>query len=202
MKLTVLMSALLLPGLVQAHASLEKTEAESGSYYKGVVGIGHGCDGSATTKVTIDIPDDVRGVKPMPKAGWQLDIIKQQLAEPYESHGKTVVEDVRQITWYGNTLEHAHYDEFAFKGQIAVGATSKLYFPVRQECVVGELNWNQTPENPTGKAGEHAHHDHANHGKTEAAGEHAGHAGHGGGPKLEYPAPVVTVIDGQGQHHH
>ncbi|MDT8311299.1 MAG: YcnI family protein [Methylophaga sp.] len=178
MKSTLLMAALLLPGLVQAHASLEKTEAESGSYYKGVMGIGHGCDGSATTKVTIEIPDGVRGVKPMPKAGWQLDIVKQQLAKPYESHGKTVVEDVRKITWYGNTLAHAHYDEFVFKGQIAVGNSSKLYFPVRQECVIGELNWNQTPESMAA--------DHASHGAM----------------KLEYPAPLVTVIDGQGKHHH
>ncbi len=200
MKLTVLMTALLLPGLVNAHATLEKTEAESGSYYKGVVGISHGCDGSATTKVTIEIPDGVRGVKPIPKAGWQLDIIKEQLAKPYESHGKTVVEDVRKIIWYGNTLEHAHYDEFGFRGQIAVGNSSKLYFPVRQECVVGELNWDQTPETAQKAADPHAGHgDHAGHGKAE---DKDAHNGHGGRSKLEYPAPLVTVIDGQGKHHH
>lgn len=199
MKSKLLFAALLLPGLVQAHASLEKTEAESGSYYKGVMGISHGCDGSATTKITIEIPDGVRGVKPMPKAGWQLDIVKQQLAKPYESHGKTVVEDVRKITWYGNTLEHAHYDEFVFKGQIAVGNSSKLYFPVRQQCVVGELNWDQTPESlATEHAGHQGHTEHAGHGEAKKDDKHAGH----GAIKLEYPAPLVTVIDGQGKHHH
>lgn len=202
MKAPLLMVAFLLPGLVQAHASLEKTEAESGSYYKGVMGIGHGCEGSATTKVTIDIPDGIRGVKPMPKAGWQLDIVKEQLAKPYESHGKTVVEDVRQITWYGNTLEHAHFDEFVFKGQIAVGNSTKLYFPVRQECVVGELNWDQTPESMAAERdGHQGHGEHAGHGEVEKDDKHAGHAGHGA-LKLDYPAPVVTVIDGQGGHHH
>lgn len=201
MKSTLLMAALLLPGLVQAHASLEKIEAESGSYYKGVMGIGHGCDGSATTKVTIEIPDGVRGVKPMPKAGWQLDIVKEQLAKPYESHDKTVVEDVRKITWYGNTLEHAHYDEFVFRGQIAVGNSSKLYFPVRQECVVGELNWNQTPESMAADhAGHQGHAEHAGHDKAKSEAQ-AGHGSHGA-MKLEYPAPLVTVIDGQGNHHH
>lgn len=201
MKSKILMAALLLPGLVQAHAVIEQTEAESGSYYKGVVGIGHGCDGSATTKVTIEIPDGFRGAKPMPKAGWQLDVIKEQLSKPYESHGKTVVEDVRKISWYGNTLEHTHFDEFVFRGQIAVGNSSKLYFPVRQECVIGELNWNQTPES---MAAEHANHqghaEHAGHDKAKSE-EHAGHGSHGA-MKLEYPAPLVTVIDGQGKHHH
>jgi len=197
MKSKLLLAALLLPGLVQAHASLEKVEAESGIYYKGVMGISHGCDGSATTKVIIEIPDGVRGVKPVPKAGWQLDIVKEQLAKPYESHGKTVVEDVRKITWYGNILEHAHYDEFVFRGQIAVGNSSKLYFPVKQECVVGELNWDQTPESM--KTATDPHSEHAGHGKAE---DKNAHAGHGAGPKMDYPAPVVTVIDGQGKHHH
>lgn len=195
MKSKLLMAVLFLPGLVQAHASLEKTEAESGSYYKGVMGISHGCDGSATTQVTIEIPDGVRGVKPVPKAGWQLDIIKEQLAKPYESHGKTIVEDVRKITWYGNILEHGHYDEFVFRGQIAVGNSSKLYFPVRQECVVGELNWDQTPDSV--KTGHQGHDEHAGH-VAPKANEHAGH----GAMKLDYPAPLVTVIDGQGKHHH
>lgn len=196
MKKSILLALLFSPVLVQAHAVIEQTEAESGSYYKGVIGIGHGCEGSATTKVTIDIPDGVRGVKPMPKAGWQVDIVKQQLTQSYESHGKTVVEDVRQITWYGNSLAHEHYDEFAFKGQIAVGTSSKLYFPVRQACVVGEINWNQIPGATPKTVQEHAEHQ-AQH-STDSDTPHAAH----GGAKLEYPAPMVTVVDGTGHHHH
>lgn len=184
MKKLISLLVLALPTVAGAHAVIEQTDAESGSYYKGVVGISHGCDGSATTKVTIDIPNGVRGAKPMPKAGWNLDVVKSQLVKPYQSHGKTVVEDVTQISWYGNTLEHGHYDEFVFRGQIGVGTGTRLYFPVRQECVVGELNWNQTPEDKP--------ESHDNHG------EHAGH----GAPKLDYPAPVVRVIDGTGGHHH
>lgn len=201
MKSKLLVAVLLLPGLVQAHASLEKVEAESGSYYKGVMGISHGCDGSATTKVTIEIPDGVRGVKPVPKAGWQLDIVKEKLAKPYDSHGKIVVEDVRKITWYGNILEYAHYDEFVFRGQIAVGNSSKLYFPVRQECVIGELNWDQTPQTMAAEhKGHQGHNGHADHAAPKSDNKLV-NAGHGG-MKLDYPAPVLTVIDGQGKHHH
>lgn len=184
MKKFLPMLMLALPVVANAHAVLQQKDAESGSYYKGVMSISHGCEGSATTKVTIDIPYGVRGAKPMPKAGWKLDVVKSQLAKPYQSHGKTVVEDVTQISWYGNTLEDGHFDEFVFRGQIGVGTGTRLYFPVRQECVVGELNWSHTPDSKPSS--------HANHG------EHAAH----GAPKLEYPAPVVRVVDGTGGHHH
>lgn len=188
-----LLTLLMLPGLASAHAVLDQTTAESGSYYQGEMRIGHGCDGSDTVKVTIDIPEGFYGAKPKPKAGWQIDIVKADLEDPYESHGKWVHRDVRQITWYGNALSHAHFDEFEFTGQIGVGNTEKLYFPVRQECVVGELNWNQTPDNPQG-----AEHDHHQHHQMDEADGHAGH----GKPRLDYPAPVINVVDGTGGHHH
>ncbi|AFJ02275.1 nuclear export factor GLE1 [Methylophaga frappieri] len=177
-----LLGLMLMPGLAQAHAVISPQQAESGQYFKGVMTIGHGCDGSATTKVTITIPPGFRGAKPMPKAGWQIDVVKYPLAMPYESHGKTVTNDVHKITWYGNELKDEHFDEFEFIGLVAVGATSKLYFPVHQQCVLGELQWNQTPEQQP----ESEKHKNA---KLQSS-------------TLNYPAPLVTVIDGQGHHHH
>jgi hypothetical protein len=197
MKTLISLLALAMPMVVNAHAVIQQKDAESGSYYKGVIGISHGCEGSATTKVTIDIPYGLRGTKPMPKAGWQLDVVKSELEKPYNSHGKVVTEDVTQISWYGNTLDDAHYDEFAFRGQIGVGTTTRLYFPVRQECVVGEVNWNQKPGD---KADAKAHHgEHSRHANPLSG--HGVHAGHGA-EKLDFPAPVVRVIDGIGGHHH
>lgn len=191
MKKVIPMLLLALPSLAGAHAEILQKDAESGSYYKGVIGISHGCEGSATTKVTISIPYGVRGAKPMPKPGWKLDVVRSELEKPYQSHGKTVTEDVTQITWYGGVLESDHYDEFVFRGQIGVGTTTRLYFPVRQECVVGEVNWDQKPGDKP-KAHQHQHGEH---------GGHESHAGHGG-DQLQYPAPVVRVVDGTGSHHH
>lgn len=197
MKKLISLLILAMPAIAGAHAVIEQKDAESGSFYKGVIGISHGCEGSATTKVTIDIPYGVRGAKPMPKAGWKLDVVKSELAKPYNSHGKVVTEDVTQISWYGNTLEHGHYDEFVFRGQIGVGTGTRLYFPVRQECEVGELNWNQKPAEEADRMANHGEHSrHIN--PLSGHGEHAGH----GAAKLEYPAPVVRVVDGTGGHHH
>jgi hypothetical protein len=199
MKTLISLLAFAMPMAVNAHAEILQKDAESGSYYKGVIGISHGCNGSATTKVTIDIPYGVRGTKPIPKPGWKLDVVTSELEKPYNSNGKVVTEDVTQITWYGNTLEDAHYDEFAFRGQIGVGTTTRLYFPVRQECVVGEVNWNQKPGD---KTDDHVHHSqHGGHGQHGQHSGHVDHSGHGGS-QLEYPAPVVRVVDGTGGHHH
>jgi hypothetical protein len=59
--------------------------------------------------------------------------------------------------------------------------------------VVGELHWNQTPED---KPESHDHH--GGHDADDKADAHTGH----GASKLDYPAPVVRVIDGTGGHHH
>ncbi|MDB5644105.1 MAG: hypothetical protein JWN07_3422, partial [Hyphomicrobiales bacterium] len=48
----------------QAHVTLEKSEATAGQPYKGVLRVGHGCSGSPTTSLSVEIPDGVVAVKP------------------------------------------------------------------------------------------------------------------------------------------
>ncbi len=69
---------------LMAHATLEQQEAAVGSTYKGVMRIGHGCDGEATQKVTITIPEGVIAVKPMPKANWSLQVESGAYAQTYD----------------------------------------------------------------------------------------------------------------------
>ena len=42
----------------------------------------HGCEGAATTRVRIHIPEGVIAVKPMPKPGWQLETVSGALRAP------------------------------------------------------------------------------------------------------------------------
>lgn len=146
MKQLALIISLLLPSLTSAHAVLEQKEVESNSFYKAVMGIGHGCEGSATTKVTIEIPEGVHRAKPMPKAGWQIEVIKGELKTPYiaTAYGKEVTEDVQKLVWSGGNLLDEHFDEFVFKAKIAVSPQT-LFFPTKQECVTGEIYWNEVP---------------------------------------------------------
>jgi periplasmic copper chaperone A len=126
-----------------AHVVLEQRSAAAGSYYKGVLRITHGCEGSATTRVTVQLPEGFRGAKPMIKAGWAISAPKIKLTQPYESHGKQITEDVSTITWSGS-LPDALYDEMAFMGRLPE-APGKLYFKVLQECEKGRHDWSAIP---------------------------------------------------------
>ena len=127
-----------------AHAVLEQPSAPAGSYYKGVIKVGHGCEGAATTSVTVLIPEGVVGVKPMPKAGWTLATRKEKLATPYESHGKRIEESVVAITWSGGNLPDAHYDEFVATMKLP-DTPGKRWFKIEQLCTSGRNNWVEVP---------------------------------------------------------
>lgn len=146
MKTKLLYLAMMIPALANAQVFLEQTQAESGSYYKGILTVTAGCDGSSTTSITVDIPEGLQFVQPMPKAGWQLEIVKKPVERPFFKDGIEITEAVRQITWSGNSLHDIHFDEFIFRGRVGVGATSVLYFPVIQKCEAGELYWDQIAE--------------------------------------------------------
>ena len=94
--LLVFVAALAAPP-ASAHVSLENKQAAVGSYYKAVFTVPHGCAGSSTTKVRVQIPEGVVGIKPMPKAGWQLETVKGKYASTYEFHGAKISEGVKEV---------------------------------------------------------------------------------------------------------
>lgn len=141
-----------LPGGAFAHVTLETKQAPSGSYYKAVLRVGHGCDGSPTRTIRVRVPDGVVAVKPMPKTGWTLSIVEGTYATPYESHGKTITKGVTELAWSAGTLPDAWYDEFVFQAKLPEKpAGTVLYFPVVQECEKGAHRWIEIPE--PGKSG-------------------------------------------------
>lgn len=154
MKTRTVLSALALLGAAaaQAHVTLEEPQALAGAAYKAVLRVGHGCEGTATHTLVVRIPAGFRGAKPMPKAGWALSVERAPLAQPYESHGRTVRDDVVQITWKATGkdffLADAHYDEFVLRGQ-APAQAGPLWFQVRQLCEKGEWNWADVPASGT-----------------------------------------------------
>ena len=148
--------ALLAASAAQAHVTLEEPQALAGAGYKAVLRVGHGCESTATHTVIVRIPAGFRGAKPMPKAGWVLNIERAPLAEPYDSHGRKVTDDVVQITWKAtgreSFLADAYYDEFVLRGQ-APAKAGPLWFQVRQLCEKGEWNWADIPASGTSTKG-------------------------------------------------
>jgi uncharacterized protein YcnI len=130
-----------------AHVTLEVREAPVNSTYKAVARVPHGCEGAATLKVRVQVPEGVIAVKPMPKAGWTLETVKGRYAKSYDYYGNPAAEGVKEIVWTGKLLDE-HYDEFVFRGQLtdSLPAGQMLYFPVVQECEGGKAErWIEIP---------------------------------------------------------
>jgi periplasmic copper chaperone A len=167
MKTTFAAALLALAAPAHAHVTLETSEAVPGSTFKAVVRVPHGCEGAATQKLRIRIPEGMFAVKPMPKAGWTLETVTGPYARSYDSYGTPVSEGVTEIVWTGE-LPDAFYDEFVFRGQIAgdLKPGGSLWFPVVQECTKGVERWIEIPAE----------------GQDPEA--------------LEYPAPGLTLVEG------
>lgn len=143
---SVLAALLLTASAANAHVTLETKSAPAGSTYKAILRVPHGCDGQATLKVRVRIPDGMYSVKPQPKAGWTLETVKGAYAKPYDNHGTVLTEGVREVIWTGS-LPDEHYDEFVFRGALdkELAADSMIYVPVVQECAEGAERWIEIP---------------------------------------------------------
>jgi periplasmic copper chaperone A len=140
-------AALLIATPAYAHVTLEGRQAAIGTWYKAVFAVPHGCAGSATTKIRVQIPDGVIDVKPMPKPGWSVEVVKGKYAAPYDFHGGKISEGAKEVVWSGGKLADDNYDEFVISTYLT--ATLKpdtvLYFPTVQECEQGINRWIDIP---------------------------------------------------------
>ena len=160
----LLVGAALAASTASAHVTLENRQATAGSSYKAVFAVPHGCAGSATVKLRVQIPEGVIAAKPMPKPGWNLETIKGKYAAEYDYHGTKSSEGVKEVVWSGGKLPDDNYDEFVISTFLSgsLKPNTTLYFPVVQECEQGVIRWIEIPAE--GDAG------HANEGKWPAPG--------------------------------
>lgn len=131
-----------------AHITLEQESAPAGSAYKAVFRVGHGCDGSATNSITVQIPAGFQNAKPMPKPGWSLKVKRAKLQQPYNLYGHWIFEDVIEVQWraggMAHTLPDAYYDEFILRGSLPPSG-GPMWFRVIQDCEQGRKMWVQIP---------------------------------------------------------
>jgi uncharacterized protein YcnI len=164
MTLAVMLSASYV-ATAAAHVTLEQKTAAVGAPYKAVFKVPHGCDGSATVRLQVQIPEGVIGVKPMVKPGWKITTVRGPYAKAYAYfHGAKFSEGVKEVTWSGGKLPNEFYDEFVLSVFIAADLSPgrAIYFPVIQECEKGAHHWTEVPS--------------ADH------------------PKVNDPAPGVTLV--------
>jgi len=131
----------------QAHVFLTQREAQIGSSYRATFAVPHGCGESPTVRLRVRIPNGVVGAKPMPKAGWTIDLVKGSYDKPYAMYHGDVSEGVKEVSWSGR-LPNDYYDEFVISVYLTDGLTpgETLYFPAVQECENGVHRWIEIPQ--------------------------------------------------------
>ncbi|WP_424983708.1 copper chaperone PCu(A)C [Maritalea sp. S77] len=141
------LSIALFSGNALAHATLETGVAQPDSYYKAVVRVPHGCDGMATNKLVVELPEGFYNAKPMSHHGFALSVEKGAYEKMFTSHGKDYSEGVKRVIWDGGVVEDWAYDEFVIRGKIAnVAAGDTLYFKATQYCGdAASVAWDQIP---------------------------------------------------------
>ncbi len=148
--LTLFSCLLLVSGHAVAHVGLEWPAATAGAAYKATFQVGHGCDGSPTRAVGVDIPAGVVSVRPMPRPGWALTLDRA----PASATASGAAGPVVRVTWTAKTpsdaLLDAHYDEFVLRA-VLPDQEGPLYWPVRQLCEQGRLDWVEVPARPDDK---------------------------------------------------
>lgn len=135
--------ALSLVPLASAHVVFAEPQAAANSYYAGFLRVSHGCNGSPTRSVRVEIPDTIMIARPQPKPGWRLRIERAPLATPIQSEGGPITERVTAITWQGE-LPADEFDQFGIMMRLP-DTTGPLYFRVTQTCASGTQRWDQIP---------------------------------------------------------
>lgn len=118
-----------------AHVTATPSEAPAGTRVTLTLRVGHGCEGSPTTAIKVDLPVAAGWVSPQSKDGWD------QVVQPGQGpDGRT-----RSVTvaWTAHA-PLATPDTFVIVFD-APAAPQTLYFPVVQTCQAGEAHWTQIP---------------------------------------------------------
>src|SRR5262245_23593392 len=111
--------ALLIGASADAHVVLSEKSFEAGVNFAAFFKVEHGCDGSATLSLRVEIPQDVSVVELPAKEGWTTN------AEHMGSRTSAV-------SWRGH-LEGGMPDQFGVLLKLPQ-RTGPLYFPTVQKC--------------------------------------------------------------------
>ena len=135
-------------GVASAHITIAEGEVMPGFSVLLTFQVPHGCEGSPTTGVRIQIPEEIVQVRPTINASWDVTKTMEELDEPVEGpFGEEITERVAEVVYTAKTpLPEGYRDVFVLSMPIpedAAGTT--LYFPTIQACEDGEHPWIEIP---------------------------------------------------------
>ena len=131
-----------------AHVTVSPSDAAAGAFTVLTVSVPHGCDGSPTTSIEVQIPEQILSVTPTRNPFWEEEAKISQLDEPVtDSEGNEVTERVSSIVYTANEPLPDHVrDTFELSFQVPDAAGETLTFPTLQTCAKGRTAWVEVPE--------------------------------------------------------
>jgi len=124
------------PLAASAHVTVTPDASVAGGYDVLTFAFSHGCDGSPTTALRIDVPDGLDSVSPTLQPGWTIDVERDAsdglVSRVVYTADEPVPSDLRATVDLGV--------------KYADDAPVTLAFPVEQVCSEGAVSWSEIPE--------------------------------------------------------
>ena len=130
------LSAIGMACAASAHVVLPPEPAQAGQVYEAALSVGHPCAGAqATTALAVQLPPNFELLQALERPGWTLQ------APPAGTLGG-------EVRWQARSPQdalHGHARaQFIVRGRLPA-TPGTLYFPVQQDCDVGQADWVQIP---------------------------------------------------------
>lgn len=124
------------PLAASAHVHVSPTDSAAGATTRLDFSFSHGCDGSPTTAVVLDLPDGLDAVTPVLDGAWTItrDLGADGIPTAVTYTAVTPVEDGVSATVSLDVV-------FA-----SSAAETEVAFPVLQECAEGETDWSEVAD--------------------------------------------------------
>lgn len=132
--------ALVLVPAASAHVTVNPNEVPAGSFSRFAVRVPTERPNADTTKVVLQLPEDLAFVSFQPKPGWTRTVTMVKLAKPVTNdEGETVTERIGTVTWEGGKIAPGEFDEFGLSAKVPDTAGQTLVFPAVQTYSNGEV---------------------------------------------------------------
>lgn len=165
-----------------AHIGTSEDSVAAGASLALGLTVGHGCDGSPTTELAIQIPEGINNATPFAHPGWTPAMEIETLTTPVTSaHGEEVTERVAVITFTatpGNELTDGIRDTFHVNFTAPDTPGETLFFKTVQTCEAGSTAWieeydgeGEEPESPAPSIAVTEAEEEGGHGGAEAPAE-------------------------------
>nr|WP_062339442.1 YcnI family protein [Herbidospora sakaeratensis] len=163
-----------IPSPASAHVTVTPSTTAAGAHAVLQFSVGHGCENSPTTRITIQLPAQITSVAPTRTASWTIAKQTEVVSPPVlDAHGDQIVQRVASVTFSAEIpLPDGYREVFELAVTLPEAKGTRLVFPTIQTCERGEAAWTEVPQD-----------------------------GHDVG-ELELPAPSFVVSEPAGDAHH